>query len=459
MPAARRHQRARHRGGERAVRRARVSRHDGARHRAAGAGEPGGGALPLRLQGDALPRGAARAVRRHHGELEQRGARLTPQAPRGRRRRALRALLRTRIAAMLELLLGPPPGLPGTLMMREMCDPSAALPDIVEQFIQPQKREMETIVAALLPRLGRRRRSSAVSSASSGRCSSTATCCRRCRACSGQRDADARVAARRRRAHHRVLARRHAADRRARAGAPGRVGGGAMRRARRRRAGRAAGRLHAVRGAVAAGGRRRLDAGAAARRGQRAGAGGGRRRPAARRGRRRATPQVYDLRARAGAGGAGEPRHRRGGHAHRRSRAQQALEARGLLLPSTTAQRRLHLVQRRAQHRAEAARIRQCRRRFEVVLSDSDAGTINALFSQPIDLSGELRQTLAAAQAGYRGEAARRWATELEQDVAVTRAYFDRLAAAAPARGDGADDRAVRAAVRRRRSALSAPGA
>jgi hypothetical protein len=40
-------------------------------------------------------------------------------------------------------------------MMREMCDPSAALPDIVEQFIQPHKREMEAIVGGLLPGLGR----------------------------------------------------------------------------------------------------------------------------------------------------------------------------------------------------------------------------------------------------------------------------------------------------------------
>jgi AcrR family transcriptional regulator len=86
--------------------------------------------------------------------FERRGAglgarRARPGAPK------LRAMLRTRIAAMLELLLGPPPGLHGTLMMREMCDPSAALPDIVEQFIQPHKREMEAIVAGLMPQLGR----------------------------------------------------------------------------------------------------------------------------------------------------------------------------------------------------------------------------------------------------------------------------------------------------------------
>jgi AcrR family transcriptional regulator len=84
--------------------------------------------------------------------FEQRGARLAAGTPRPRPSE-LRALLRTRIAAMLELLLGPPPGLHGTLMMREMCDPSAALPDIVEQFIMPHRREMSAIVSALMPRL------------------------------------------------------------------------------------------------------------------------------------------------------------------------------------------------------------------------------------------------------------------------------------------------------------------
>lgn len=83
--------------------------------------------------------------------LEQRGARLVARPGQA----ALRALLQARIAAMLELLLGPPPGPHGTLMMREMCDPSAALPHIVEQFIVPHKREMEAIVAGLFPRLGR----------------------------------------------------------------------------------------------------------------------------------------------------------------------------------------------------------------------------------------------------------------------------------------------------------------
>ncbi|MBX3026573.1 CerR family C-terminal domain-containing protein [bacterium] len=85
--------------------------------------------------------------------LERRGARLPAGAKPGRA--ALEALLRARIAAMLEVLMGPPPGLHGTLMLREMCDPSAALPHIVRQFIEPMKRETEEIIARLEPALPR----------------------------------------------------------------------------------------------------------------------------------------------------------------------------------------------------------------------------------------------------------------------------------------------------------------
>lgn len=110
---------------------------------------------------------------------------------------------------------------------------------------------------------------------------------------------------------------------------------------------------------------------------------------------------------------------------------QRALEARGLLLPSTTAQGAYtwYTDVRSTQPELPPGVVPPGTPPFEVVLSDSDAGTINALVQLPLDLSGELRQTLAAAQAGYRGEQARRWAVELEQGVAVIRAYYQRLAA------------------------------
>ncbi len=69
---------------------------------------------------------------------------------------AVSALLRTRADVMLDLLLGPPAGVQGTLMVREMTDPSEALPVIVEEFIRPMKQEIEEIVARLAPGLSAR---------------------------------------------------------------------------------------------------------------------------------------------------------------------------------------------------------------------------------------------------------------------------------------------------------------
>jgi TetR/AcrR family transcriptional regulator, regulator of cefoperazone and chloramphenicol sensitivity len=71
-------------------------------------------------------------------------------------RATLVALLQARARTMLDLLLGPPPGLHGTLMLREMTDPSEALPVIVEEFISPMLRETEALVAQLAPDLNRR---------------------------------------------------------------------------------------------------------------------------------------------------------------------------------------------------------------------------------------------------------------------------------------------------------------
>ena len=57
------------------------------------------------------------------------------------------------IRAMLDILIGPPPSPHATLMQREMCDPSEALPVIVEEFIRPIMREMGAIVAHVAPEL------------------------------------------------------------------------------------------------------------------------------------------------------------------------------------------------------------------------------------------------------------------------------------------------------------------
>jgi len=70
-------------------------------------------------------------------------------------RRQVVGLLRARARVMLDMLIGPPAGVHGTLMLREMTDPSEALPVIVEEFIRPMKQEIEDIVAHLEPGLAR----------------------------------------------------------------------------------------------------------------------------------------------------------------------------------------------------------------------------------------------------------------------------------------------------------------
>lgn len=83
------------------------------------------------------------------------GGRRDPSELRRLSRGALAELLRARVQVMLDVLIGPPPGLHGTLMQREMCDPSEALPVIVDEFVLPMKAEMEQIVEHLEPTLPR----------------------------------------------------------------------------------------------------------------------------------------------------------------------------------------------------------------------------------------------------------------------------------------------------------------
>jgi len=88
--------------------------------------------------------------------LSARGASPTPAEIDAASRPELTAMLRVRIETMLENLVGPPPSIHGLLMQREMCDPSGALPVIVEQFIRPHKEQLQRVVARLAPRLSKR---------------------------------------------------------------------------------------------------------------------------------------------------------------------------------------------------------------------------------------------------------------------------------------------------------------
>jgi outer membrane protein TolC len=65
----------------------------------------------------------------------------------------------------------------------------------------------------------------------------------------------------------------------------------------------------------------------------------------------------------------------------------------------------------------------------DVIIREDQEGRLNGTLTVPIDVWGESSRALEAAQAGYRGERARAWATRLGEEVAVIRAYFDLLEA------------------------------
>ena len=88
-------------------------------------------------------------------QLMARHASPTPAEIEVASRDELVAMLRARIETLLEHLVGPPPSLHGQLMQREMCDPSGALPLIVDQFIRPHKEQMQQLVARLAPALSK----------------------------------------------------------------------------------------------------------------------------------------------------------------------------------------------------------------------------------------------------------------------------------------------------------------
>ncbi|MGH7804244.1 MAG: CerR family C-terminal domain-containing protein, partial [Candidatus Binatia bacterium] len=87
------------------------------------------------------------AIARSHSEVP--AAAMLARAPRAK----VEKLLAIRIRTMAEIIVGPPAGVHGALMQREMADPSEALPLIVEEFIRPMRGELMQLIAALGPGL------------------------------------------------------------------------------------------------------------------------------------------------------------------------------------------------------------------------------------------------------------------------------------------------------------------
>ena len=107
---------------------------------------------------------------------------------------------------------------------------------------------------------------------------------------------------------------------------------------------------------------------------------------------------------------------------------QRVFEARGRLFPATAGRGR-YTWNSAEQRNAVPIAIPGFTGSPSIPIRDHDIGTISGVVTLPVDLSGELRYTLAAAQAGYRGEAARLWAATLETDVVVIGAYYNLLEA------------------------------
>ncbi len=113
--------------------------------------------------------------------------------------------------------------------------------------------------------------------------------------------------------------------------------------------------------------------------------------------------------------------------------AERVREVRGRLLPSTTGSARYTWYSD-----AQATSVKfppqlleqlQLPAAPDVTVRQAEAGVFNGTVLLPLDLSGELRHALRAAQAGYRGEQARQWAATLEQETAAVRAYLQLLEA------------------------------
>jgi outer membrane protein TolC len=107
----------------------------------------------------------------------------------------------------------------------------------------------------------------------------------------------------------------------------------------------------------------------------------------------------------------------------------QVWNARGRLLPQTTASARYTWYSDPLTNEVDVGSAGPGGANPSVTIREDEAGTVGGVVTVPIDLTGELRHALAAAQAGYRGEEARLWATTLDEQVAVVSAYLNMLSA------------------------------
>ena len=109
-------------------------------------------------------------------------------------------------------------------------------------------------------------------------------------------------------------------------------------------------------------------------------------------------------------------------------RAEEVREVRGALLPAAAGSGRYTWYTDAQRNAVQIPGTEGTNRNVSIEIRDSELGAVNGTVTLPLDL-GELRHALRAAQAGYRGEQARLWATTLEQQLAVVRAYFELLEA------------------------------
>jgi AcrR family transcriptional regulator len=90
---------------------------------------------------------------RMHARLEKLGAAVDPAKLGELSRAQLLRLFRTRIEVMAETLIGPAGDRHANLMVREMADPSEAMPTILRDWIAPLVADTRRIIAALRPEL------------------------------------------------------------------------------------------------------------------------------------------------------------------------------------------------------------------------------------------------------------------------------------------------------------------